>query len=148
MKISILKKMIWCFVMIFLCRLFLNSLKFSLKAVLFHNGKKLPSVPLFYTNNMKESYKNMKILLEKNPYDIYCWSKCCDLKIIAYWLQIDLQLGYIKFYCILGKWESKYKTNLYIKRNGKGVSHLFMSIKVLCNLHFLIQTKLFYIFFL
>jgi hypothetical protein len=46
-------------------RLFIDSSKASLKAVLLHNGNKLPSVPLAYATNMKETYENLKILIEK-----------------------------------------------------------------------------------
>ena len=46
-------------------RLFIDALKTSLKAVLLHNRNKLPSVLLAYVTNMKETYENLKILLEK-----------------------------------------------------------------------------------
>jgi hypothetical protein len=45
--------------------LFIDSSKVSLKAVLLHNGNKYPSVPLAHAVNVKESYENMKLLLEK-----------------------------------------------------------------------------------
>ena len=64
-------------------RLFIDSSKTSLKAVLLHNGNKFPSVPLAYATNMKETYENLKILLEKIQYDKYCWTICCDLKVIS-----------------------------------------------------------------
>jgi hypothetical protein len=54
--------------------LFIDSSKVSLKAVLLHNGNKYPSVPLAHTVNMKESYENMKLLLEKIHYE-----KCSTL---------------------------------------------------------------------
>ena len=60
-------------------RLFIDSSKTSLKAVLLHNEGKIPSVPLAYATNMKETYENLKILLEKIQYDKYCWTVCCDL---------------------------------------------------------------------
>jgi len=40
--------------------------KFSLKAVLVHNGNKFPSVPLAHAANMKGAYENMKLLF-KDP---------------------------------------------------------------------------------
>ena len=46
-------------------RLFTDSSKTSLKAVFSHNGNKFPSVPLAYATNMKETYENLKILLDK-----------------------------------------------------------------------------------
>jgi len=95
-------------------RLFINSSKTSLKALLLHKGNKFPSVPLTYATNMKETYENLKILLEKIQYDKYCWTICCDLKVIA--LLMGLQLGYIKFCCFLCEWESRDKKNHYIKK--------------------------------
>ena len=56
----------------------------------------------------------MKILLEKIQYDKYCWTICCDLKVIA--LLMGLQLGYTKFCCFLCKWDSRDKKNHYIKK--------------------------------
>ena len=47
------------------CRLFIDSSKASLKAVLLQNGNKFLSVPLAHAINMKETYENMKIILDK-----------------------------------------------------------------------------------
>ena len=63
--------------------LFTESPKTGFKAVLLHNGNKFPSVPLAYATNMKEMYENLKIMLEKNQYDKYCWTVCGNLKVIA-----------------------------------------------------------------
>jgi len=95
-------------------RLFVDSSKSSLKAVLLHNDNKFPSVPLAYATNMKETYGNLKILLEKNQYDKYCWTICCDLKVIA--LLMDLQLGYTKFCGLLCERDSRDKKNHYTKK--------------------------------
>ena len=78
-----------------------------------HNGNKFPSVPLAYATNMKEMYENLKILLEKIQYDTYRWTICCDLKVIA--LLMGLQLGYTKFY-FLCEWDGRDKRNHYIKK--------------------------------
>jgi hypothetical protein len=86
-------------------RLFIDSSKVSLKAVLLHNGNKYPSVPLAHAVNMKESYENMKLLLEKIHYEKYKWNICGDLKVIA--LLLRLQLGYIKYCCFLCEWDSR-----------------------------------------
>ena len=43
-------------------RLFINSSKVSLKAVLLHNENMLPSIPVGYAAHMKETYENMKNL--------------------------------------------------------------------------------------
>ena len=62
---------------------------------------------------MKEMYENLKILLEKIQYDTYRWTICCDLKVIA--LLMGLQLGYTKFY-FLCEWDGRDKRNHYIKK--------------------------------
>jgi hypothetical protein len=40
-------------------RLFLDSSKLSLKAVLLHNGNQHPSIPVGYAVHMKETYENL-----------------------------------------------------------------------------------------
>jgi len=54
-------------------RLFIDSSKLSLKAVLLHNGNTLPSIPVGHSVHNKESYKNMKILMEAINYDNFKW---------------------------------------------------------------------------
>ena len=88
-------------------RLFIDSSKTSLKILLLHNGNKFPSASLAYATNMKESY-------EKIRYDKYCWTICCDLKVIA--LLMGLQLGYTKFCCFLCEWDSRDKKSHYNKK--------------------------------
>ncbi|UYV70340.1 hypothetical protein LAZ67_7002571 [Cordylochernes scorpioides] len=61
-------------------RLFIDSSKISMKAVLLHNGNKFPSVPIAHASNMKETYENMKLLLKKIEYERYGWKICSDLK--------------------------------------------------------------------
>ena len=95
-------------------KLFFEFFKTSLKAVLLHNGKKCPSVTVAYATNVKETYENLKIVLEKIQYDKYCWTICCDLKVIA--LLMGLQLCYTKFCCFLCEWDSRDKKNHYIKK--------------------------------
>jgi hypothetical protein len=46
-------------------RLFIDSSKVSLKAVLEHNRNKHPSIPLAHAVHMKESYTNIQGLLKK-----------------------------------------------------------------------------------
>lgn len=50
-------------------RLFIDSSKSSLKAVLLHIGNDLSSVPAAYGIHVKETYVNLKNLLEKIQYD-------------------------------------------------------------------------------
>ncbi|UYV61962.1 hypothetical protein LAZ67_1007178 [Cordylochernes scorpioides] len=95
-------------------RLFVDSSKISLKAVLLHNGNKFPSVPIAHTSNMKETYENMKLLLKKIEYERYGWKICSDWKVIA--LLRGLQLGYTRFCCFLYEWDSRDRKRHYIKK--------------------------------
>jgi len=95
-------------------RLFIDSLKVSLKVVLLHNGNRFPSVPLAHAANMKESYESMKLLLGKIKYDEFKWKLCGDLKVVA--LLLRMQLGYTKYCCFLCEWDSRDKKNHYVNK--------------------------------
>ncbi|UYV66834.1 hypothetical protein LAZ67_4003034 [Cordylochernes scorpioides] len=95
-------------------RLFIDSSKISMKAVLLHNGNKFPLVPIAHASNMKETYENMKLLLKKIEYERYGWKICSDLKVVA--LLRGLQLGYTKFCCFLCEWDSRDRERHYIKK--------------------------------
>ena len=73
-------------------RLSIDSSKMTLKAVLLHNGNKLPSVPLAHVGNMKESNESMKLLLGKIKYDEFKWKLRGNLKVVA--LLLAMELGY------------------------------------------------------
>ena len=45
-------------------QLFIDSSRFSLRAVLLHNGNTLSSIPVGHSVYNKESHENMKILME------------------------------------------------------------------------------------
>jgi len=62
-------------------RLLIDSSKLSLKAVLLHNGSTLPSIPVGHSMHNKESYENMKILMDAINYDKFKWQICGDLKV-------------------------------------------------------------------
>jgi len=49
-------------------RLFINSSKLSLKAVLPRNGNQHPSIPVGHAVHTKETYENLKQLLNKLEY--------------------------------------------------------------------------------
>ena len=86
-------------------RLFIDSYKLSLKAVLLHNGNTLPSIPIGNSVHSKESYENMKILMEAINYDKFKWQICADLKVIA--LLLGLQQGFTKYFCFICEWDSR-----------------------------------------
>ena len=60
-------------------RVFIDSSKLSLKAVLLHTGNCLPSVPIGHAVHMKETYINMKVRLNSINYNEHKWKICGDL---------------------------------------------------------------------
>ncbi|GBN02404.1 hypothetical protein AVEN_127726-1 [Araneus ventricosus] len=63
-------------------RLFIDSSKVSLKAVLLHNGNKYPSIPVGYAVRMKETYETLKHMLSSIEYSKRSWHICANLKVI------------------------------------------------------------------
>jgi hypothetical protein len=86
-------------------RLFIDSSKASLKAVLLFNGNTKPSVPVAHATGMKETYEAMETLLNVIHYEEHKWSICGDLKVIG--LLLGLQGGYTKHSCFLCLWDSR-----------------------------------------
>jgi hypothetical protein len=99
-------------------RLFVDSSKRSLKAVL-HNGNKHPSIPIAYAVHTKETYENIKNLLDKINYNKHCWNVCGDLKIIV--ILLGIQLGYIKYCCFICEWDIRAKDKHYSVKHWKKV---------------------------
>ena len=96
-------------------RLFIGSFKLSLKAVLLHNGNRLHSVPIDHAVHMKETYINMKALLNSINYNEHKWKICCDPNVIA--ILLGMQLGYAKYCCFLCMWDSRDRSSHYIKED-------------------------------
>ena len=96
-------------------RLFIDSSKSSIKAVLLHNGNLLPSIPIAYSENLRESHETMVILLEHIKYDTYNWCICGDLKVIG--LLLGMQPGYTKYCCFICEWNSRARKSHYIQKD-------------------------------
>jgi len=96
-------------------RLFIDLSKLSLKAILFHNGNILPSIPVGHSMHNKELYENMKILLEAINYDKFKRQICGDLKVIA--LLLGLQQGFTKYCCFICEWDSRARSLHYSRKD-------------------------------
>jgi len=86
-------------------RLFIDASKTSLKAVLLHDGNKLPSIPVAYAPSTKETYITMNNILVEVDYKKYQWEVCGDFKVIA--VLSGLQASYTKYSCFLCEWDSR-----------------------------------------
>ncbi|CAH0547602.1 unnamed protein product [Brassicogethes aeneus] len=98
-------------------RLFIDSSKFSLKAVLLDKTNLKPSIPIAYGTDTKETFEKMDHILQLVDYKKHNWRVCCDLKIVA--MLTGLQGGYIKHMCFLCDWDSRYKGDQYAKHDWK-----------------------------
>jgi len=122
-------------------RLFIDSSKVSLKAVLLHNEDKFPSVSLGHAANMKEICESMKLLLGKITYDEFKWKLFGDLKVVA--LLLGMQLGYTKYCCFLCERDSRDKKNHYVNKLCHKRTSLTPGEKKVVNLPFVLPEKIF-----
>ena len=102
--------------------LFIDSYKRSLECVLLHSGNLYGSVPLGHSTTLKEKYIEIKFGLEKISYKQRQWILCFDLKMVGFLL--GLQGGYTKFPCFLCLWDSKARTEHWIKKDWPARSEL------------------------
>ena len=65
---------------------------------------------------MKDTYENLKQLLNKLECGKYGWHSCGDLKVVS--LLMGLQLGFTKYCCFLCEWDSRAKTLHFLKREN------------------------------
>lgn len=88
-------------------RLFIDSSKNSLKVVLLHVSNKVPSIPLAYSTETKETHEVLARIMEDINYHHHQWKICCDLKVVT--MLCGLQSGRTKHMCFLCKWVSTWK---------------------------------------
>ena len=94
---------------------FFDSSVRSMEAVLLHIGHKVVSVPVAHSVKLKESYLDLKHLLEVLHYDLHQWKLCGGLKMIA--ILLGLQGGYTKFPCFWCFWDSQADGQHYQQRD-------------------------------
>ena len=64
-------------------RVFIDSSKRSMKYVLLHNGNKLAFIPIGHSIQMKETYENIKTILDRIKYVEHQWIICGNLNIVS-----------------------------------------------------------------
>lgn len=94
-------------------RLFIDSSKSSLKAVLLHITNSKNSVPVALSTNTKETYASLKKIIDRINYNDHMWKICADLKVIA--LLKGMQTGYTKNMCFMCLWDTRFKGDQYQK---------------------------------
>jgi len=95
-------------------RLFLDSSTRSLKAVLLHNTNVYAPIPLAHSTELKESYEDIQLVLNKIKYAEHKWLVCGDLKILT--VILGQQFGYTKYPCFLCLWDSRDRMNHYKRK--------------------------------
>jgi hypothetical protein len=86
-------------------RLFIDSSKRSLKAVLFQNGNNYASLPISHSVHVKEIYENLEMVLTKIGYTTHDWMICGDLKVLC--MLLVQQADYTKHPCFMCEWDSR-----------------------------------------
>ncbi|GFG40816.1 hypothetical protein Cfor_08064 [Coptotermes formosanus] len=93
--------------------LFIDSLQRSLKAVLLHNRNSKTSIAIAHSVHFKETYNNMKILLEAIQCNVHQGNTCGDLKVIGIFM--GMQGSFTKFCCFLCLRDSYSTAERYIE---------------------------------
>ena len=88
-------------------RLFIDSSKRSLKCVLLHNGNRFGSIPIAHSVKAKETYENVKHVLQLICYNQHQWPVSVDLKMVS--ILLGQQMGYTKYPCFHCLWDSRAK---------------------------------------
>ncbi|KAI6653957.1 hypothetical protein LOD99_3133 [Oopsacas minuta] len=73
-----------------------------------------PSIPIAHSVAPKESYGNMRFILDSIQYDDHKWSICAGLKVVA--ILTGLQSGYAKYCCFLCLWDSRDRKEHYSRK--------------------------------
>ncbi|GBO21190.1 hypothetical protein AVEN_254870-1 [Araneus ventricosus] len=95
-------------------RLFIDSSKRRLKAVLLHNGHEYTFVPVGHSLHLKECYENLDFILNKLSYLDHKWAVCGDLKVIS--MLLGQQKEYMKCPCFLCEWDGRDRKQHYIRK--------------------------------
>ncbi len=93
----------------------------DLKAVLLHNENLLPSFPIAYATDAKETYEVMEKILRFVSYATHKWKIVSDLKVLT--ILFGMQGGNTKHPCYLCEWDSCARNRYDRKEWSSGESH-------------------------
>lgn len=93
-------------------RLFIDSSKRCLKAVLLYNGKKLASIPISVVYS--ENYCTMEFMLDIIDYKNHQWGICTDLKVVT--IVLSQLIKFTKISCSICTWDSCDRPNHYNRK--------------------------------
>ena len=94
-------------------RFFIDASLYSIKGVLLHNGNTMHSIPIAYSVILRETYENLEFILDRIKYNEHEWQICADLKVVA--ILNGMQTGYTKYMCFLCKWDSRARSEHYVR---------------------------------
>jgi hypothetical protein len=80
-------------------RLFIDSSKRSLKAVLLHKDNYYASLRIGHPVHLKESEENLELVLTKIGYTTHDWMICGDLNVLC--MLLNQQAGYTNYPCFM-----------------------------------------------
>lgn len=86
-----------------------------MKAAIIHNRNSLPTIPLAYATDMKESYDSMNRILDLIQYQKHQWKIVSDFKVLT--ILNGMQGGNTKFPCFLCEWDSRARKEHYIRKD-------------------------------
>jgi hypothetical protein len=120
-------------------RLFIDSSKRNLKAVLLHNGNHYASLPIGHSVHLKESYENLELVLTKTGYTAHDWNICRDLEVLC--MLLGQQAGYTKYSCLMCEWDSRARCQHWEKNHWTPRISLEPGSKKFCAKALSIQRK-------
>lgn len=111
-------------------RLFVDSNKTSLKAVLLYKDKSVQPVPLAYNTEKHETYSNLKVLLDYIQYEKFQWRVCADMKVVATIMGLPPS-GWPRNMCFICLWDTRYTGDQYTKNIGHFVLNTLLGNQIL-----------------
>ena len=120
-------------------RLFIDSSLKSLKAVLLHNGNKYPTLPHAHLLHLKETYENVKTVLNVLKYDQYNCEVIGDFEMIAFLM--GMQGDFTKYPCYLCLWDNRNTKDHYQKQVWPKREEFVVGVKNVKNIPLINQKK-------